>query len=157
MKATKILLPLLFLLTLMSCETKPEDETISFPTHFEVTKGEETATYLQVIDFYIQLAKEFTGNNEELAYELFDMLRAELDSYKDAILLAVEKSDLVKLRETVHKLHGASRCCGTTELKKCSSHIETMITQNINFDIRKETDILLKAIRNVADYKIKNR
>ena len=105
--------------------------------------------------FSIQLAKEFTGNNEELAYELFDMLRAELDSYKEAILLAVEKSDLVKLRETVHKLHGASRCCGTTELKKCSSHIETMITQNINFDIRKETDILLKAIRNVADYKIK--
>ncbi|MBT8119039.1 MAG: response regulator [Gammaproteobacteria bacterium] len=105
--------------------------------------------------FSIQLAKEFTGNNEELAYELFDMLRAELDSYRGAILLAVENSDLDKLRETVHKLHGASRCCGTTELKLSSSHIEAMITQNIKFDIKKEADVLLKAINKVADYKVK--
>lgn len=47
----------------ISCETKIEDKTINFPTHFETTKGEETATYLQVIDFYIQLAKEFPEIN----------------------------------------------------------------------------------------------
>ena len=104
--------------------------------------------------FSIKLAKEFTGNNEELAYELFDMLRAELDSYKEAVLLALESKDLVKLRETIHKLHGASRCCGTTELKQISSHIETMIMQNINFDIEKEIALLLSAIKNVADYKV---
>ena len=104
--------------------------------------------------FSIKIAKEFTGDNEELAYELFDMLRAELDSYKEAILLAVENNDLDKLRETVHKIHGASRCCGTTELKQSSSHIETLITQNINFDIEKETAVLLDAIKNVADYRI---
>jgi HPt (histidine-containing phosphotransfer) domain-containing protein len=104
--------------------------------------------------FSIKLAKEFTGNDEELAYELFDMLRAELGSYKEAILLALESNDLVKLREAIHKLHGASRCCGTTELKQSSSHIETMIMQNINFDIEKEIAVLLSAIKNVADYKI---
>jgi len=104
--------------------------------------------------FSIKLAKEFTGNNEELAYELFDMLRAELSTYKEAISLAVENNDITKLRDTVHKLHGASRCCGTTELKQSSSHIETMITQNINFDIEKETTVLLNAIKNVADYMI---
>ncbi|MEP3208566.1 MAG: M14 family metallopeptidase [Maribacter sp.] len=63
MKATKQFVALLFLLVFISCETEPEDEAISFPTHFEVTKGEETATYLQVIDFYIQLAKEFPEIN----------------------------------------------------------------------------------------------
>lgn len=63
MKATKLFLALLFLLVFASCETKPKDETISFPTHFEMTNGEETATYLQVIDFYIQLAKEFPEIN----------------------------------------------------------------------------------------------
>ena len=104
--------------------------------------------------FSMKLAKEFTGNNEELAYELFDMLRAELSTYKEAILLAVENNDITKLRDTVHKLHGASRCCGTTELKQSSSHIETMITQNINFDMEKEITVLLNAIKNVADYKI---
>ena len=104
--------------------------------------------------FSIKLAKEFTGNNEELAYELFNMLRAELDNYKDAISTAVKNNDLTDLREHVHKLHGASRCCGTTELKTTSSHIETLISQNINFDIEKEISSLLTAIDNVADYKI---
>ena len=104
--------------------------------------------------FSIELAKEFTGNNEELAYELFNMLRAELDDYKEAILTAVKNNDMLSLRENVHKLHGASRCCGTTELKEISNRIESMINQNINFDITKESSLLLTAIQNVADYEI---
>jgi len=107
----------------------------------------------QVI-FSIEQAKEFTGNNEDLAYELFDMLRAELNSYSEAISLAVSDNDLATLREQVHKLHGASRCCGTSELKEASSHIEKLIDQKINFDVEKETSLLLAAIKNVADYKI---
>lgn len=59
----KIILSLLVLVLLWSCETKPEDKTVSFPTHFERSEGLETATYLQVIDFYIQLAKEFPEIN----------------------------------------------------------------------------------------------
>ncbi len=105
--------------------------------------------------FSIDLAKEFTGNNEELAYELFNMLRAELDGYREAISTAVKNNNLEELREQAHKLHGASRCCGTTELKETSSHIEDLINQKINFDIEKETALLLEAIKNVADYKIK--
>ena len=104
--------------------------------------------------FSIALAKEFTGGNEELAYELFGMLRTELDGYNRAIAIAVKNNDLKELREQVHKLHGASRCCGTTELKKTSSHIENLIHQKISFDIEKETLPLLIAIKNVADYKI---
>jgi len=104
--------------------------------------------------FSIALAKEFTGGNEELAYELFNMLRNELEEYNKAISTAVKNNDLKKLNEQVHKLHGASRCCGTTELKKTSSHIENLIHKNINFDIEKETRPLLIAIKNVADYKI---
>ena len=70
--------------------------------------------------FSLNMAKEFTGNNEALAYELFNMLRAELESYNIEISAAVDDNDLKKLRDHVHKLHGASRCCGTTELKKTS-------------------------------------
>jgi two-component system, NarL family, sensor histidine kinase BarA len=104
--------------------------------------------------FSLELAKEFTGNNEKLAYELFDMLRAELDSYRDAIISAAKNNDLDDLREQVHKLHGASRCCGTTELKQASSHIEALLNQNINHDLEKEISLLIEAIKNVADYKI---
>ncbi len=104
--------------------------------------------------FSIDIAKEFTGNNEELAYELFSMLRGELDEYSKDISTAVKNNDLFSLREQVHKLHGASRCCGTTELKEISGHIESLINQKINFDIAKESSLLLTAIQNVANYKI---
>ncbi|WP_411032275.1 M14 family metallopeptidase [Spongiimicrobium sp. 3-5] len=57
----------LFLLSIslifFSCETKKEDKVGNFPTQFELSEGLETATYLQVIDFYIQLAKEFPEIN----------------------------------------------------------------------------------------------
>ncbi|WP_170158854.1 M14 family metallopeptidase [Ulvibacterium marinum] len=49
---------LLLVLGLMACESKKEDEEPRFPTPFEQSNGEETATYLQVVDFYIQLAKQ---------------------------------------------------------------------------------------------------
>jgi len=129
-------------------------ESIKTP---EINKAETTnspqETGINPI-FSIKIAKEFTGNNEDLAYELFSMLRAELDNYKECITDAVHNNSLSELREQVHKLHGASRCCGTTELKQVSSHIETLINQNINFDIEKETGLLLKAIQNVVYYKI---
>ncbi|PCI07869.1 MAG: hypothetical protein COB77_03710, partial [Gammaproteobacteria bacterium] len=106
------------------------------------------------IIFSIDLAKEFTGGNEELAFELFSMLRAELDSYNQAILTAVNENNIEKLRVAVHKLHGASHCCGTTELKNTSSHIENLINQKIIFDIDKETSQLLAAIKHVSDFQI---
>lgn len=56
--AKYILLLFVFIL-LFACEEQKEDSTNDFPTHFELSKGAETATYLQTIDFYIQLAKEF--------------------------------------------------------------------------------------------------
>ena len=104
--------------------------------------------------FSIDLAKEFTGNNETLAYELFSMLRAELNSHSEAILMAMKNNNLTALYDQVHKLHGASRCCGTTELKETSSHIENLINKKINFDIENETQPLLTAIKNVTDFKI---
>lgn len=107
--------------------------------------------------FSLAHAKEFTGNNEALAYELFEMLQAELKSYKTAIEKAVSEMNLNDLREQVHKLHGASRCCGTTELKRVSKHIEDMIAKNISFDIEKETKELFTAIDNVARYNINHQ
>ncbi len=104
--------------------------------------------------FSIEIAKKFTGNNEELAYELFSMLRADLDDYRESITIAVKNNDLKKLYEQVHKLHGASRCCGTTELMNTSSHIENLINKNSIFDIEKETRGLINAINSVIEYKL---
>jgi two-component system sensor histidine kinase BarA len=107
--------------------------------------------------FSLALAKEFTSNNEELALELFNMLRNELDDYRTGIRQAASANDLKALRNHVHKLHGASRCCGTTELKDVSAHIEELIDKHIDFDIEHETEALLAAIQRVADFELKDR
>jgi len=46
-----------------SCETQTERKPVDFQTPFEISSGNETPSYLQVIDFYIQLAKEFAEIN----------------------------------------------------------------------------------------------
>ncbi|MGB6153491.1 MAG: M14 family metallopeptidase [Pricia sp.] len=60
---SNVTVALLLLGILVACETEPEDKTADFQTHFELTDGEETATYLQTIDFYIKLNKEFPEIN----------------------------------------------------------------------------------------------
>jgi two-component system sensor histidine kinase BarA len=129
-----------------------EPEINTFDTKENMQTDSNSDTNKDV--FSIELAKEFTGNNEDLAYELFNMLRAELDSYNQAISIAVKNNDLFSLREQVHKLHGASRCCGTTKLKEISGHIENLINKDIDFDLDKEISHLSIAIGDVANYKI---
>jgi len=62
----KLLLRLFVLLCLISCETKKERKIENIQTVFERSNGEETATYLQIIDFYLQLAKEFPEINIQI-------------------------------------------------------------------------------------------
>ena len=62
----KLLVRLFLLLCLISCETKKERKIENIKTVFERSNGEETATYLQIIDFYIQLAKEFPEINIQI-------------------------------------------------------------------------------------------
>lgn len=51
------------LMLFQSCETATEDQVPSYETHFEKSKGTETPTYAETIDFYIQLAKDFPEVN----------------------------------------------------------------------------------------------
>jgi two-component system sensor histidine kinase BarA len=103
--------------------------------------------------FSIDLAKQFTGNNEKLAYELFEMFRAELADYITSINTSVSTNNLKQLGEVVHKLHGASRCCGTAVLQQRCEHLENLIVQQADFDVREEARQLLAAIDQVAHYK----
>tara|TARA_R110000868_G_scaffold30589_2_gene112904 strand:+ start:22648 stop:24411 length:1764 start_codon:yes stop_codon:yes gene_type:complete len=54
---------LLIILFLLSCESQKERETSDYKTQFEISNGEETASYQEAIDFYIKLAKEFPQIN----------------------------------------------------------------------------------------------
>ncbi len=48
---------------MLSCETKTQDEIVSYQTFYEASNGTETATYPETIDFYIKLAKDFPEIN----------------------------------------------------------------------------------------------
>ncbi len=52
-------------LFLIACENKTEDVELDFPTTFETSKGTETATYEEAVDFYLKLAKEFPEINTQ--------------------------------------------------------------------------------------------
>jgi len=59
----RILLGLLSLFLLFSCETSEEEKKAEFSTPFEKSSGKLTATYNEVISFYLKLAKEYSSIN----------------------------------------------------------------------------------------------
>ena len=54
---------LILLVTLVSCKDAIKIDKQTFTTVFETSNGEKTATYEEVIDFYLRLAKEFPSVN----------------------------------------------------------------------------------------------
>ncbi len=59
----RFFLIIIVLFLLVSCENKKQNRATNFSTHFEATDGTETATYDQVVDFYLKLAREFPEIN----------------------------------------------------------------------------------------------
>jgi hypothetical protein len=63
LKSAFFYIPLTFYFLILSCKTQEQTEEESFPTIFELSEGKETPTYQGVIDFYIELAREFPEIN----------------------------------------------------------------------------------------------
>lgn len=57
----KLFLYLFSCMAIISCQKKKSNASIDFTTTFEKSKGTETGTYDEVINFYEQLAKEYTS------------------------------------------------------------------------------------------------
>lgn len=60
---------LIITLFALSCETPPEEKVEIFKTYFELTEEAETPPYEEVIDFYIELAREFASINVQTVGE----------------------------------------------------------------------------------------
>ncbi|MEO1012702.1 MAG: M14 family metallopeptidase [Bacteroidota bacterium] len=65
----KILGALFLALILLACETESKDQLPPFTTQFEKSSGQETATYEELVDFYIQLARRFPEVNVQTVGE----------------------------------------------------------------------------------------
>ena len=74
--------------------------------------------------FDAQLAHRRAGGREELAGEMLEMLLTSLNTDRPAISAAFDSEDDDALLEKVHKLHGATRYCGTPRLEAAAKALE---------------------------------
>ena len=83
---------------------------------------EPTEQNLEVFD--ANLARRRAGGRESLANEMLTMLLDSLVSDRPAISAAFDSGDDDTLLEKVHKLHGATRYCGTPRLEHAAKSLE---------------------------------
>ncbi|MCK5002176.1 MAG: response regulator [Gammaproteobacteria bacterium] len=76
-------------------------------------------------------ALELAAGNIQLANELTNMLINELPEHLQIINDALSKDDIEQLRQQTHKLHGATRCCGTLALRNAAEQLESDIDNGI--------------------------
>ncbi|EKF73932.1 sensor/response regulator hybrid [Alcanivorax hongdengensis A-11-3] len=70
------------------------------------------------------LARQRAGGRQALADEMLRMLLASLADDRPAISTAFDQGDQEQLLERVHKLHGATRYCGTPRLEQAARALE---------------------------------
>ena len=71
-----------------------------------------------------ELARRRAGGRDHLADEMLKMLLDSLETDRPAISAAFDRNDNDDLLERVHKLHGATRYCGTPRLEQSARQLE---------------------------------
>ncbi|MCK0153927.1 ATP-binding protein [Alcanivorax sp. S6407] len=84
---------------------------------------------LEVFD--AALARRRAGGREGLANEMLTMLLESLGTDRPAISAAFDSGDDETLLEKVHKLHGATRYCGTPRLERAAKALEEALKTGV--------------------------
>lgn len=66
------------------------------------------------------------GNRPEVATELFELLQSSLGSVATNLADAGRNHDRERLRETAHRLHGATLYCGVPRLRVAVAEVERL-------------------------------
>jgi len=122
--------------------------TLTFSNIIQKNDGVETAV------FDLQEAIKLTEGNKKLAMELFSMLISELPESQTEIKNALINNNHKDLKACVHKLHGASRCCGTPALRHAAKKMEHVIDNNITSQIDSSSTLLTYEIERLIKYDI---
>lgn len=96
-------------------------------------------------------AIELAAGSISLANELTTMLLNELTNYRSSLEELLSNNNIVDLKQLVHKLHGASRCCGTPLLREAAIRLEEAIDKNDAAQYSKLTQSLLHAIEQLLN------
>ncbi|MCK4706238.1 MAG: response regulator, partial [Gammaproteobacteria bacterium] len=92
-------------------------------------------------------AIELAAGNIQLANELTSMLINELPEHLHIINTALNNNDVERLRQQTHKLHGATRCCGTLVLRKAAEQLESNMDNHILEKIEPDAPKLIGEIK----------
>ena len=77
------------------------------------------------------LGRQRAGGREQLARDMFEMLLANLEQDAPCIDTLAENNDRDALLERVHRLHGATRYCGTPRLERAARGVEEGLKKNL--------------------------
>ncbi|MDA3868498.1 MAG: response regulator, partial [Gammaproteobacteria bacterium] len=91
-------------------------------------------------------ALELAAGNTQLANELTSMLINELPEYLRLIDDAISLNDRTRLKQQVHKLHGATRCCGALALRNATAQLELDIDKDTQEKLSTLTHPLISEI-----------
>ena len=111
--------------------TKPVSESILLDTIYKWCTGtpeEELPNNFQQV-FDLGLSLSIVNNKVEIAREMLTMLIDSLESEKKLIKHHFQEQELEKLIHVVHRIHGASKYCGTPELTKHANFLETHLKE----------------------------
>ncbi len=79
-----------------------------------------------------QLSLELAGGNEDLAQQMFEMLRNELPALQSSMNEAFEEGDKAALYDNVHKINGSTRYCGVPAVGKAANNLELLLKDEID-------------------------
>ena len=97
-------------------------------------------------------AIKLAGGNTQLADELFSMLVKELPDHAKRIKQTKEKDDSEKLKQHVHKLHGATSYCGVPKLRKAAKQLEDIIDHQDTMKLDKACVDVMNTINEVIAF-----
>lgn len=95
---------------------------------------------------------ELAAGNEKLASELIGMLIDELPIYRTEIKNAFSTNSKIRLKDNTHKLHGASRCCGTPALRYAANQLERAIDSNSTDNLEPDVNLVIYEIDQLINF-----
>ena len=97
-----------------------------------------------------ELARRRCGGRAELAAEMHQMLLDSLHEETPALTELLRAGNRAQLLENVHRIHGATRYCGTPRLEAATGRVEEALKTHANDDtLNREMDTLLREIDRV--------